>query len=602
MSITESRPEFERSAARDYKSFARTDAAPGWRRVVLAETSAWLRSKGLTVDLGANGAHELDLGRHVAVRAHRGGFEEGVRVTLDEDNEGGHWTTALTLVEGDKGGGWLSLEVSNSVGAFVPQPRLVGMLLALVPLKDGPAELRVGPRLARLADVPEVLDLLMSTERRAPVFVAATDEALPLEPFYGFIERVSGQTVGLGHTIVLDADASRELARHVGPGWATPPWTVRTYLPGVDLGDSSAARAHRILGTQRLAQDRDVYLRTLLGTFARSIVASRPVPSPLVHWGRIFDRLATRDTADAILSLTPRPASAHAEPAQPGRAVEGPDGIFAAELERVRVTLGLDDLSEGALLALFEAATEPRIDPGSAAAASRRLDELQARVEALASDLEVTKAEVIDARLDALEFSEQFDAKDRRVAQLGRQLMDLSRAGAGPAERTIDDLEAPQSYDELIDRFGALGDVGVVVTAELSVILELQEFDRDGLALTPAWSALQALAGFVQARADGVAEGSVHQYLQAQPRGYRSFPVTRHSYSETGTTMAHFGSERLLPVPSSIDASGYAVMRSHFKLARIARRDPRLYYLDDTATSGSVVVGYIGPHMTNTQT
>jgi hypothetical protein len=147
VSITESRPEFERSAARDYKSFARTDAAPGWRRVVLAETSAWLRSKGLTVDLGANGAHELDLGRHVAVRAHRGGFEEGVRVTLDEDNEGGHWTTALTLVEGDKGGGWLSLEVSNSAGAFVPQPRLVGMLLALVPLRDGPAELRVGPSL-----------------------------------------------------------------------------------------------------------------------------------------------------------------------------------------------------------------------------------------------------------------------------------------------------------------------------------------------------------------------------------------------------------------------------------------------------------------------
>lgn len=602
MSITEHRAEYERSAARDYKAFARTDAAPGWRRVVLAETSAWLRSKGLIVDLGANGAHEFDLGRHVAVRAHRGGYEEGVRVTLDEDNEGGHWTTALTLVEGDKGGGWLSLEVSSSAGAFVPQPRLIGMLLALVPLRDGPAELRVGPRVVRLEDVPEALELLASPERRDPVFVAATDEALPFDPFLGFIETVSGQTVGLGHTLVLDADASREVAQRMGPNWAPPPWTVRTYLPGVDIDDPGAARAHRILGTQRLAQDRDVYLRTLLGTFARSIVASRPVPGPLAHWSRIFDRLATRDTADAILSPTSRPVPARAELGMRPAPADSPVEALTAELTRVRVTLGLDDLSEAALLALFESATEPRVDPASAAAAARRLDELQARVEALEADLDVTKAEVIDARLDALEFSEQFDDKDRRLAQTGRQLVEMSRGGAKPAERTIDELGTPLSYDELIDRFGALGEVGVVVTAELSVILDLQQLDRDGLALGAAWSALQALAGFVQARGDGVIEGSVHQYLHAQPAGYRSFPVTRHSYSETGTTMTHFGSERLLPVPATIDPSGFAVMRSHFKLARMARRDPRLYYLDDTATSRTVVVGYIGPHMTNTQT
>jgi hypothetical protein len=43
-------------------------------------------------------------------------------------------------------------------------------------------------------------------------------------------------------------------------------------------------------------------------------------------------------------------------------------------------------------------------------------------------------------------------------------------------------------------------------------------------------------------------------------------------------------------------------MVSHFKLARIGLVSPRLYYFDNYTNDRSVYVGYLGPHLRNTQT
>jgi hypothetical protein len=39
-----------------------------------------------------------------------------------------------------------------------------------------------------------------------------------------------------------------------------------------------------------------------------------------------------------------------------------------------------------------------------------------------------------------------------------------------------------------------------------------------------------------------------------------------------------------------------------YKLAQIGMVSPRMYYLDDFVASKAVYIGYIGPHLTNTQT
>lgn len=43
-------------------------------------------------------------------------------------------------------------------------------------------------------------------------------------------------------------------------------------------------------------------------------------------------------------------------------------------------------------------------------------------------------------------------------------------------------------------------------------------------------------------------------------------------------------------------------MKAHFKLARIGMVSPRMYVFDGHPADPRVFIGYIGPHLTNTQT
>jgi hypothetical protein len=43
-------------------------------------------------------------------------------------------------------------------------------------------------------------------------------------------------------------------------------------------------------------------------------------------------------------------------------------------------------------------------------------------------------------------------------------------------------------------------------------------------------------------------------------------------------------------------------MASHFKIAQSGMISPRLHYIDDTAKTGKVYVGYIGRHLPTKQT
>lgn len=91
-------------------------------------------------------------------------------------------------------------------------------------------------------------------------------------------------------------------------------------------------------------------------------------------------------------------------------------------------------------------------------------------------------------------------------------------------------------------------------------------------------------------------------YLQNTPSGYRTFPPNKFAETETSATMDQWGDQRVFPVPSEIDISGRKTMQAHFKLGRVGMVTPRMYVLDCWATHKHVYVGYIGPHLRNTQT
>lgn len=620
---------------RDYHSFALCHELPGWLGTVEDQVATWLRSrKQLDIETTVDGTHDQPgRGRTVTVRHHRHGHDRALRLVLEEDSPTGHWTTQVTAVEHERGGGWVAIDVVSEDGLFVKVPGVARYLIEALHLSDGGLELRTDPRVATPDRLTELISVLQDPIRRSPVFVAGTDDRLPFAPFVTRLRGWAAQVDGMGHVFVLDPAATGELVNRLGRAWEAPAWTVRTYGPGVDLDQPATARQHRILSTTRLAQDSDRYLQTLLGGFARDIVARHKTPAPLAAWQRTFERLENTALTEAMTTQVPTPTSAPAaEEAPPAERVAEPtpvapepatvDGplteesvesstvsqeaetllIDVAELERVRLTLGLPDLTDETLARFVEQATAPRTDPRAIADAARRLERQQARLEALRDELEQVKDELLEEQVDHMETREELDRQASRAAWLGKQFVlagrpDMAFAGVPDGEQD----SAPDSYAELLERAARLP--GLVVTADRDTVLGLAAIDSTSKALRAAWDSLLALSDYVRASTAGDTTSHVHHYLQNTPPGYRGMPPGKHSWTETGTTMNQYGDERELPVPVAVDPSGTTVMTSHFKLARIGMRSPRLYYLDDTSgPTRSVVVGYLGPHMTNTQT
>lgn len=604
------------SRDRDYQAFTKCIEAGPWLPTVADQTSSWLRQqKNWDIDLRANGVEISADGRStLSVRHHEHGHERALQVVLDEDNPTGRWTTRVIAVEQERGGGWVSIDVHSADGQFVAVPRLARFLTQTLHLHDGSWELRDTPRVLAVHQVDELVDVLTDPARRGAVFVAGTDTQLDFAAFRDRVQIWGGQIVGLGHVVVLDPAATTAMQDKLGRPWSTPAWTVRTYLPGLDLDQEATARQHRILGTQRLAQDRDHYLAKLLGGFARSTVARHSTPPPLVSWQRTFDRLDNTAIAEAM-TATAAAAAPTLVPAladllreeERTPAVDAPVGTEAdvalVELDRVRQILGVPHLTGETLRRLAEQAAAPRVDTSAQEWAARRIEQLQRQKDDLQQLLDEAKEELLLEQVEHLETREEAERHADRSTWLGKQLTAAEQHEIAYAVTPEDAIvNRPGSFQELLNRTEEIGALGVVITADQDTVRDLDAIDSAGTACRTAWDSLLALADYVRAQNSGAYSGNVHQYLSNTPNGYRGMPSKKHSWTETATTMNQYGDTRELPVPTDVNPSGCMTMRAHFKLARIGMASPRLYYLDDVAGTGKVYVGYIGPHLKNTQT
>lgn len=602
-----------------YNAWLTTPAAPGWARDAIGQLAAWLRWKGLDFDLTSGGVVAGD-GRLLRARRHHKDGEDAFRLVLSETNEGGHWTTTVTTVEGSEGG-WVGVRVVNDGRRIASAPRIARNLLEVLDLRDGPYQVRSEPLVMRGRDIESILDLIVG-DRRGAVFVAGTDPYPGAPAFEEYVEQVrewTSQAVGLAHVVVLDPAATQSLAAEADGAMRVSPWTIRTFRPGLDPASPATLRGHRTLGTATLARERDAYLARLIGLFARSILDEQPEPRRAAVWRRTFDRLDSLEVASALSSLTAPTSAPVATPAPAVVIVEGAavaeaavvveaDGIAAAaEVDRIRTLLSLPDLSDETLLALAEAATAPRLDPGQLSEAIHRIDSLQDDLELREVELEEAKQEAWDARQDAVDLNEEIQRMDRRNRRLARLLAEhgVTEVWHDESQREPEqDAPAqPGSWQDLVSRIGEWEEHGVVVTANRDVMVDLDGLDLDGRALEAAWRGLRALAGYVRAKREKVFEGGFGAYLDAQPQGFPTFAPQAYAPTETKETMSRWGSERELRVPVAVDPSGYRVMEQHLRLARIANRDPRLHFFDDTCgATRSIIVGYIGPHLTNMKT
>jgi hypothetical protein len=612
----------ESTPSLDYRAFAEVDDAPGWRATALDQLATWLRGKKkLDLDLGVDGTHH-SRGRTVTVRHHEASHASAFRLVMEEDNDGGHWTTRVMAIEDGRGEGWISVDVVSSAHQYVDTPWAARYLLDALSLTDAGYPLRSVPRVMGAAALPELVAALTDPRRRAPVYVTGTDATLGI-PFDTWVERVTSWTrdvAGLAHVVVLDPTATAAFEERVGREWSTPAWAIRTYQPGLDLDDGSPWR-HRLLGTRRLVDHSDGATRHLLGRTARALTASQRPPAQLVAWRRKFDRLETSVLTDAIDALSlnapttsPSPATSPRSGVDVADASSHPAEVETApalttaaaatvkrELERIQTMLGLGDLKDATLTAL---AARMRKDATLLADTRTRLQAQDERIEQLDEDRNRLRDELETSALETLVAQDEIaNLKDRNV-WLGKELARHNDHATAfmplPEEAST---VYPTSYQGLLERVDELRGHGLVVTADEGRACELDAVDPNGQTVRTAWDALLTLVDYKRACDEGSFAGDMRSYLANTPPGFRNVPPKKYASGETRATMDQYGDERLFPVPEAVSTSGRVAMTQHFKLGKIGMVSPRLYYYDDhDRPSGLVVVGYIGRHLRNTQT
>lgn len=592
---------------KDYRTFMRSADHTAVVPVVKEHFLAWVEGKNAVLDEGSRTELSTE-GRGLASLFT---WNEGDLTLLrgrliEEDHKTGQWSSeVLASTEG-----WLHLSVTNSAGHYAAVPNLAKELMRNLDLRDADLELRDDVRMWDVAQLDQLVELLLSPDRNGLVLVAGTGpEPRLFDAYNERLPRWIRDAYGLAQVITLTPQATYGLERRLELH-APMPWTIRTYYPGLRLGSEADSRRHRYLTVETLAKQSDGRIRHLLGTVARGHAASRALPPEVVGAVRTLDRAEAQRTLDRLTSATleaksPRDLLEH--PTE-GREAPEPLGVSAVvavpeSLESIRTMLGVAELTESAVASALSAIRSDVI--GSVreelAATEAMVYEQMARIEELEDEHRDCRSGAEDDELDRADLLDEIDGLRARVKWLQVRLTEAqdfdSPFGAVPDEFRS---AYPESCEALLLALEDRG--GVVFTGDLNNVREVDEADSFGACLREATACVASLREYVRAKRDGAAVGGVHHFLCHRPAGYDGVSPGKHAHGETAYTRTHHGKERLFPVPASVDESGSAPMMAHFKLARLGMVSPRLHYLDDTAGTGLVYIGYLGRHLTNRHT
>ncbi|MFD5882597.1 hypothetical protein [Streptomyces yangpuensis] len=539
---------------------------------------AWLKEKYRTpVPLGS-GHHNIDDSSHLTSHAAytEDGTEHATRLELRQDAREATWRTTVTAVLPQQEPGALRIDLEcfpTGIGHLRSgKPRLVQDLVRELDLNDGLSRLTVHGLRVTAEQVGRLVDVLCDPDRALPAVVAAR----PLQPdplWSDRLARTMPAAAGDASLYLLaDVEAVDAFRAAVGEHHRIGPGGVRTYLTGVDPAWQPDAARHRLLPVARLTDPTDSAWKGVARTVQR-MALHRAQPAALR--ALTFPDLGERDRRERQRSV--EAAKAAVLPAQRGKEER-------ALKEEVALLTGLLEMADGQL-------DEAARSVGLAERASISLaEQLQAAVAGLDAEMEdhlltlssLDRAEAENARLRAL------------LSRQGRW-EDLAEATEGlPAAPAI-----PASFEEVWERLGSFEHIRV--TADRRIAFGLDEHAEARTWAAKTWNGLTALNSYAEHRKDGRFSGGFHLFCMNPPAGARAYPATQVAMVESTATMVQYGHERLFP---ALDGRKVE-MQSHLKLAGRGNLAPRVHFLDDLAgrdASGLVLVGYMGPHLTNTRT
>lgn len=553
---------------------------------------------------------------------------------LIETNAAGRWIVSLyassltargenqqsIVVEVDLSG----VERETALAKVAP-PRIVRSILNTVKASDGAVPLTGTAATIRSGQASEVIRAITDPDRTASVVVAVSPARDLDDAWREMVSNLTTQSVGVTAAYAVFADAAEELDEALPESHRARQGEVRTYLPRVDLTDPKDSIRHKWLSLPTLTRSlegRSVAepLQRRHGEVARRRFVEAEPPADIRRTIEVLRRAET--AVDRAAKVEARVAEAQPRRSKPRKSAEWAVTALRGEgtsvpatplaslwIERisnsVKRWLGLDDPALEQLDALDDFIASKVAEVGIA---EEQLNEAAEREEELRSEGSHLRRELEDRDLD-LAIAQEQQIHDQRELTILRQRIAASQSPQDAyVEPDEDGWDAPSSVEELIGRL-LPGDEAhsiserVIFTGDLDTALEVDRRDATGRYAAAFWQQARTLHDYAIARSNGF-RGGVHTYLTDDRANGVKCPPGQHAAKESETVLnnSKWRQERVLPVPLDVEPDGELLMEAHFKPTWRDSFAPRMYYWDDVARSGKVYVGYIGRHLTNTQT
>lgn len=595
-----------------FRSLFRIHDTPELLGVASQQLYQWLVHKRLDPSALVEGP-EVEIGEDVWGSLQRLTDDIGsetIRARIVENQPGGSWTSELTAHSsptGNRGWVWLDIHKPDDHG-WTATPRLARTLVSVLPVRDGAHLLGSAPMVITEREVPQVVAALTDPTRRGLAFVAGSGHAMRVTPWRDAVDRLLNDTVGLANAWVLTPDATDHFNYLVGQSHEATPGFVRTFVPGVAVRDGLDGERHRFLTATSIERSPERALRRVLGQRAREQLIATKLPDALRDLDRILRRSLDAALLDGLVTDAP-PAPPPAEPppaapdstsdtTEPTPAQGMPRALELQLSELLHELVGSRALTVDSLGKLGEMALAQRRAEVARVQIRTRLDRLQDEVEAEQFERELAQHELTELQEEYATSEEERADTDRKLRHVRLALAKLDHADVAWTDPVIDlrDIR-PDTFAELLERCGSLE--RVVFTGDVDVTQDLDRHGNRRLWAGKTWEALLVLEDYARIRIVEAFSRDVSGYLFDTPAGCRTFSANRHAALESDTVQQNprYRAARQLRVPADVDPSEQTFMGAHFKIAQARSVSPRMHYLDDTAKTGQIYVGYIGPHL-----
>lgn len=468
--------------------------------------------------------------------------------------------------------------------------------------KDGNTPITSSPRLIHKDEISELLRYIEDQDRSVAVIVATavSPEQPSTSNLLAAVRNLTDTVVGVATTFVVHFDAVEQLNSQLPDSHKVQLGSVRTFMPGVSLSDSTDGRRHRFLGPR---------------TFARALGPNWRVARPLREAyafqvrGRQLESPLPRNAARLRTLLLQAIGDAEAREAvrQEAPVLESPGkrpGLKSSKLLVQSILKVLakwvgdpQELNEGSLPdeldRLFTVQQGEILHLRSSVETSQStVQELSDRIAEIQEDFHYLELELAEERRD-------FQKSLRENRYLRERLADLNEFVAeGTTPRSIWDedpndlieLALLLSEDDFIKTYVEF--VGDLDKVEEAARREL----HPELVTRNLWSQVQVLWEYAYYKAQGQAQGNLHACLAHPDYAGSKVAPKSHAPGETDATATRFGDVRTFMLPDGREV----LMGAHFKPSKTIR----MHYYDDTGAKGTgkIYIGYIGTHLQNMRT